>query len=407
MKVLRDFLDKYHHQFDKGGKFARFYPVYEMADTFLYNTDTVTKGKTHVRDALDLKRLMITVFIACVPAMLMAMFNTGFQINKVLASMDLSQVVGWREQLLMSLGVPLGKISNPEVSIFSSTLLGALYFLPVYLVTVVVGGFWEAVFSTVRGHEINEGFLVTSILFPLTLPATIPLWQVAVGISFGVVLGKEVFGGVGKNFLNPALTARAFLFFAYPAQISGDAVWVAVDGFSGATALGQAALGGASAITYGWWESFLGLIPGSMGETSTLAILLGAVVLIMTGIGSWRIMLSVLLGAVGMSLVFNMIGSQTNPMFGLSPAWHLVLGGFAFGAVFMATDPVSASMTFKGQWFYGLLIGIVVILVRVVNPAYPEGMMLAILLANVFAPLIDWFVIEGNVKKRELRNARG
>jgi Na+-transporting NADH:ubiquinone oxidoreductase subunit B len=241
--------------------------------------------------------------------------------------------------------------------------------------------------------------LVTGFLFPMILPATIPLWQVALGISFGIVIGKEIFGGVGKNFLNPALTSRAFLFFAYPGQISGDNAWI-IDGVSQATALSQVASGGTADLTYTWFQSFIGTIPGSFGETSTLAILFGAFVLIITGIGSWRIMLSLLVTTVLTALLFNIIGSDTNPSFMLSPLWHIVLGGWAFGLVFMATDPVSASMTRKGKYFYGGLIGIMVVLIRVVNPAFPEGMMLAILFANLFAPLIDYFVVENHIKRR-------
>ena len=283
---------------------------------------------------------------------------------------------------------------------------GALYFIPVFLVTNVAGGFWEVIFASVRKHEINEGFLVTGILFPLILPASIPLWQVAIAISFAVVFGKEIYGGTGKNFLNPALLARAFLFFAYPAQISGDAVWTSVDGFSGATALGQAAAGGLQAISFSWSDAFFGFIPGSMGETSTLACLIGAVILIATGIGSWRVMLSVVVAMVSFSTLLNIIGSATNPMFALTPAWHFVLGGFAFGTVFMATDPVSSACTHVGQYFYGLLIGFMLVLIRVINPAFPEGMMLAILFANAIAPLIDYFVMTANIKRRELRHVK-
>ncbi|EQC46156.1 NADH:ubiquinone reductase (Na(+)-transporting) subunit B [Bacteriovorax sp. Seq25_V] len=398
MKILRDFLDSQHHHFAHGGKLEKFYPLYEMVDTFVYTPSDVAKGSVHVRDAIDLKRTMITVAVALVPCILMALYNTGFQANKVIAASGMTPE-GWRAALMMNLGVAFD-----PASCLANMVHGLLYFLPVFLVTQVAGGFWEVVFATIRKHEINEGFLVTGMLFPLTLPPTIPLWQVAVGISFGVVIGKEVFGGTGKNFLNPALTARAFLFFAYPAQISGDAVWTAVDGYTGATALGQAALGGAGAITATWWDSFVGLIPGSMGETSALACLIGAAVLIISGIGSWRIMLSMTLSLVVITKLFNIIGSTTNPMFALGPEWHLVIGGFAFGAVFMATDPVSASMTQLGHWFYGALIGLMVALVRVVNPAFPEGTMLAILFGNVFAPLIDYYVVQGNIKRRLERN---
>ncbi|MCB9061095.1 MAG: NADH:ubiquinone reductase (Na(+)-transporting) subunit B [Halobacteriovoraceae bacterium] len=401
MKFIRDFLDGQHANFAKGGKFEKFYAVYEMIDTFLYTPGEVTTGKTHLRDGLDLKRLMTTVAVALTPCILMAMYNTGLQANSIMLKQGISEIAGWRGQIFAALG-----LTPDPLSIFSCFIHGALYFVPVFLVTNLAGGFWEALFATVRKHEINEGFLVTGLLFPLTLPPTIPLWQVAIGISFGVVFGKEIFGGTGKNFLNPALTARAFLFFAYPAAISGDAVWTAVDGFTGATSLAQAAVGGASAITVTWKDAFLGLIPGSMGETSTLACLFGAFWLVLTGIGSWRIQLSTLLSMCVFAYLLNTIGSTTNAMFSLPAYWHLVLGGFAFGTVFMATDPVSASMTFKGQYFYGALIGFMVILVRVINPAFPEGMMLAILFGNIFAPLIDFFVIQSNIKRREFRNAQ-
>ncbi|MBK22714.1 MAG: NADH:ubiquinone reductase (Na(+)-transporting) subunit B [Halobacteriovorax sp.] len=402
MKFLRDLLDSQHSKFDKGGKLEKFYPMYEMIDTFVYTPGDVTKGSVHLRDTIDLKRTMVTVAMALGPCILMALYNTGFQANTALSGMGATVASGWRGEILSTLGLGV----NPA-NLIANMVHGLLYFLPIFLVTNIVGGFWEVIFATVRKHEINEGFLVTGILFPLTLPATIPLWQVALGITFGVVIAKEIFGGTGKNFLNVALTARAFLFFAYPAQISGDAVWIAADGFTGATALGQAAAGGVAAITSSWNEAFLGLIPGSMGETSTLACLLGAGFLVYTGIGSWRIMLSLLVSAGVFALLLNFIGSGTNPMFGLPAHWHFVLGGFAFGLVFMATDPVTGAMTFKGQYFYGALIGVMVILVRVINPAFPEGMMLAILFGNCFAPLIDWFVVDGDIKRREARNAQG
>lgn len=401
MKLVRDLLDSQKATFEKGGKLEKFYPIYEMIDTFLYTPDEVTEGPVHIRDGLDLKRTMVTVAVALFPCVLMAMYNTGYQAHLALEQMGVSSVEGWRGAILSFLGISL-----VPGNIIGNFIHGALYFIPLFLVTNIVGGFWEVLFATIRKHEINEGFLVTGILFPLTLPASIPLWQVALGISFGVVIGKEVFGGTGKNFLNPALTARAFLFFAYPGQISGDAVWVAVDGFTGATALAQAAAGGVDGISFSWLHSFIGLIPGSIGETSTLACLMGAFVLVLTGIGSWRIMLSMLLSAIFFALIFNVIGSETNPMFGLPPQWHLVIGGFAFGTVFMATDPVSAAMTFTGQWFYGALIGMMVMLVRVVNPAFPEGVMLAILFGNCFAPLIDYFVMRVNIKRRVLRHAK-
>lgn len=402
MKALRNLLDQLHPHFAKGGRFERLYPLYEAADSFIYTPGEVTEGAPHVRDAIDLKRVMITVVVALLPCFFMAMWNTGYQANSAL-QLTGSSVEGWRGSLLQLLGY-----SGNPASMVDNLLLGASWFVPIYLVTNIVGGLWEALFSIVRGHDINEGFLVTGSLFPLICPPTLPLWQVALGISFGVVIGKEIFGGTGKNFLNPALTGRAFLFFAYPAQISGNAVWTAVDGFSGATALSRAAEGGVAAITAvsSWFEAFIGTIPGSMGETSTLACLFGAAVLVFTGIGSWRIMLSGLLGAVSLSALFMLIGSSSNPMFDLGPLWHLVLGGFAFGLVFMATDPVSGAMTEEGQWLYGLLIGMMCILIRVVNPAFPEGMMLAILFGNVFAPLIDQLVLKFHIKRR-LRHVEG
>ena len=402
MKALRKVLDQLHPHFKQGGKLERFYPLYEAADSFIYTPGEVTDGAPHVRDAIDLKRVMITVVLALLPCFFMAMWNTGYQANSAM-QLTGGSVDGWRGALLEILGYG----GNPQ-SLMDNLLLGAAWFVPIYLVTNVVGGLWEALFSMVRRHEINEGFLVTGSLFPLICPPTLPLWQVALGISFGVVIGKEIFGGTGKNFLNPALTGRAFLFFAYPAQISGNAVWTAVDGVSGATALSRAAEGGVQAVTAvnSWFSAFIGTIPGSMGETSTLACLFGALVLVLTGIGSWRIMLSALLGIIALSSLFVLIGSSSNPMFELGPAWHLVLGGLAFGLVFMATDPVSGAMTPEGQWLYGLLIGGMCILIRVVNPAFPEGMMLAILFGNVFAPLIDQLVLKLHIKRR-LRHVQG
>ena len=400
MKPVRNFLDKIHPHFVSGGKFSKYYPIYEMIDTFLYTPGEVTKGASHVRDSLDLKRMMTTVAFALGPCILMAIYNTGYQANSALASLGLSQPEGWRALLMMALGV-----NFDSGNIISNLVHGALYFVPIFLVTNIVGGLCETIFSIIRKHEINEGFLVTGLLFPLTLPPTIPLWQVALGIAFGVVIGKEVFGGTGKNFLNPALTARAFLFFAYPAEISGDAVWTAVDGFSGATPLAIAAVDGLSGLhsQVSWLQAFIGTIPGSMGETSTLACLMGAGILVVSGIGSWRIMLSMLIGGFAMSALLCFIGSETNPMFSITPEWHFVLGGFAFGMVFMATDPVSASMTQKGKWVYGFLIGVMSIVVRSLNPAFPEGVMLSILFGNIFAPLIDYYVVQATIKRRQAR----
>lgn len=399
MKLLENMFEKNKHHFEKGGKLQQFYPVFEMLDTFLFTPSDVTKTTSHVRDGIDLKRTMVTVVQALIPVVLFALYNTGYQANLALLNTGV-EAIGWRADLVRLLGLGF----NPQ-SIVDNFVHGLLYFLPIFLVTQIAGGFWEVLFASIRKHEVNEGFLVTGLLFPLILPPTIPLWQVAIGISFGVVVGKEIYGGTGKNIFNPALTARAFLFFAYPAQISGDAVWTAVDGFTGATALSQAATGGISAIGWSWTDAFFGFMPGSMGETSTFLCLLGALWLVITGIGSWKIMLSMILGMASMATLFNIVGSTTNPLFALTPAWHLVLGGFAFAMAFMATDPVSAAMTDKGRWIYGFLIGVLGVLIRVVNPAYPEGWMLAILFMNAIAPLIDYFVVESNIKRRIKRNA--
>jgi len=401
MSRIRNYLDSIHPHFAKGGQYEKYYAIYEMVDTFLYTPKDVTAGSTHVRDALDLKRVMTYVFIAALPCVIMAMWNTGHLANVAMADLGLTSLDSWRGLVTNMVGY------NPD-SILACMVHGAMYYVPIYLVTLVVGGIWEVIFAVVRGHEVNEGFFVSSMLYSLILPATTPLWQVALGITFGVVIGKEVFGGTGKNFLNPALTGRAFLFFAYPAQMSGDAIWTAVDGFSGATALGVAASGGidavmASGIT--WMDAFVGTVQGSIGETSTIACLIGASFLLYTRIASYRIMLGVLAGMIVTSTLFNLIGSDSNPMFAMPWHWHLVLGGFAFGTVYMATDPVSSSMTNTGRWVFGLLIGLMVVLIRVVNPAFPEGMMLAILFANMFAPLIDYFVVQSNIKRREKRNA--
>ncbi|SHM96656.1 Na+-transporting NADH:ubiquinone oxidoreductase subunit B [Halomonas cupida] len=398
---IRQTLDNLEPHFHKGGKYEKFYPLYEAVDTIFYAPPSVAKTTSHVRDGVDLKRLMITVWFCTFPAMLFGMWNAGWQANTAIAG-GFESMGGWREMIVLTLAG-----GHDAGSVWSNFVLGATYFVPIYLVTFVVGGFWEVLFAIKRGHEVNEGFFVTSVLFALILPTTIPLWQVALGITFGVVIGKEIFGGTGKNFLNPALTGRAFLYFAYPAQISGDSVWVAADGFTGATPLSTAYTSGMAALQdqYSWWDAFLGFIPGSVGETSTLAILIGAVVLIGMGIASWRIVLGVFLGMVAMSAVLNLVGSDSNPMFAMPWYWHLVLGGFAFGMVFMATDPVSASMTNPGRYIFGALIGVMTVLIRVVNPAFPEGIMLAILFANLFAPLIDHFFVEANIKRRAKRTA--
>lgn len=399
MKFLRNIFDQQEKHFHKGGKLEKLFPLYEATESFLFTSGRTTSTASHVRDGMDLKRMMVTVVVALIPAVLMALYNTGYQANLGLQQLGETTSPHWQAQVIEWLG-----IGHDPSNILGNMVFGALYFLPVYIITLAVGGLWEVVFAVIRKHEVAEGFLVTSLLFPLILPPNIPYWQVAVGISFGVVIGKEVFGGVGMNVLNPALTARAFLFFAYPAQISGDKVWVAVDGLSQATPLAQYA-DQAMSVTASWWDAFIGIIPGSMGETSTLACLIGALILILSRVGSWRIMLGVLVGMVVTSLLLNLIGSTTNPMFAVGPEWHLVMGGFAFGAVFMATDPVSATMTIEGKLLYGFLIGFFVVLVRVLNPAFPEGMMLAILFMNVFAPIIDKYFINKNIKRRQSRYA--
>lgn len=414
MKPIRGFLDRIAPYFEKGAKLERLYPVYEVVDSFFYSSGEVTEGRCHVRDAMDLKRVMSMVLVALIPCVVMAMYNTGLQANTTMAAVSsVTEAAGLRGDALAILGVEY----DPQ-SPWDNLLHGAAYFIPIYVVCMITGIAWEAVFCVVRKHEFNEGFFVTGLLFPLTLPATIPLWQVVLGTSFGVVVAKEIFGGTGRNFLNPALAARAFLFFAYPREISGDTkVWTAIDwggvdpaaidGLTGATPLALAAEQGMETLKgqVAWSDAFVGTISGSMGETSTLACLIGAAILIFSGIGSWRIMASMLLGALGLAAALSGVQSTTNLMFAMPPHWHLVLGGFAFGLVFMATDPVTAAMTRIGQYVYGVLIGMMVIVVRVLNPGFPEGTMLAILFGNTFAPLIDYYVVRANIRKRALGHA--
>jgi len=401
---LRDILDQVGKKFEKGGPLEKHYPLYEAIDTILYTPGEKTRTASHVRDGLDLKRMMITVVVALLPAVLFSMYNTGYQ-SALAIEGGAKPLDNWQEAVFQMLG-----FAYSSGDLVGNIIHGAIYFVPVLGVTAAIGGNIEALSALLRGHEINEGFLVTMFLFPLTLPATIPLWQVGVGIAFAVIFAKEVFGGTGMNFLNPALTGRAFLFFAYPAQISGN-IWVAadftgVDAVSGATLLGDAAASATALQNVAWSDAFVGLVPGSMGETSTLACLAGALLLIATGIGSWRTMLGVTVGTAGTALLLNQFaGESSNPMLGLPFYWHMVLGGWAFGMVFMATDPVSSAFTLKGQLGYGFGIGVLVVLVRCVNPAYPEGMMLAILFMNMFAPLFDHFVVQGNIKRRLARQA--
>lgn len=375
MKGLRRYLDRIKPNFTKGGKFEKLHSTFEAFETFLFVPDRVTFAGSHIRDAVDLKRTMSIVVLAMMPPLLFGMWNVGYQ--HFLAN-------------------------GMETSFWQNFLFGFLQVLPIVIVSYVTGLAIEFGFAQARGHEVNEGFLVTGMLIPLVMPPDVPLWMVALATAFAVVFGKEVFGGTGMNILNPALTARAFLFFAYPGQMSGDKVWIAdrPDAFSGATPLGDAMVGEVSRIPSPM-DMFLGFIPGSIGETSKLAILIGAMILLFTGVASWRIMLSVVVGGLVMGLIFNL--AALNEYMRI-PAWeHLVMGGFAFGTVYMATDPVTAAQTTKGQYIYGFLIGFFAILARVFNPAYPEGMMLAILFMNIFAPLIDHYVIQGNIRKRRNR----
>ncbi|HGP0465823.1 TPA: NADH:ubiquinone reductase (Na(+)-transporting) subunit B [Neisseria meningitidis] len=406
---LKHFLEKIEPHFLPGGKHEKWYALYEAAATIFYTSGAVTRKAAHVRDALDSKRMMILVWLALFPAMFYGMYNVGAQAFDALTPDLLQQSIAndWHYGLADALGINM----SSEAGVSGKMLFGAIYFLPIYATVFVVGGFWEVLFASVRKHEINEGFFVTSILFALIVPPTLPLWQAALGISFGVVVAKEVFGGTGKNFMNPALAGRAFLFFAYPANLSGDAVWTAVDGYSGATALAQWAAHGADGLknavtgqTITWMDAFIGKLPGSIGEVSTLALLIGGAFIVFARIASWRIIAGVMIGMIAMSSLFNFIGSDTNAMFAMPWYWHLVVGGFAIGMLFMATDPVSASFTNVGKWWYGALIGVMCVLIRVVNPAYPEGMMLAILFANLFAPIFDYFVAQANIKRRKARS---
>ena len=408
---LKLLLEKIEPHFTPGGRYQKWFPLYEAFATLMYTPGTVTRRAAHVRDSVDLKRIMIMVWLSVFPALFWGLYNVGNQTIMALGhqpAVELTTLLDghWRFWLADFLGASL----DAGAGVYSKMLIGALYFLPIYLTVFIVGGCWEVLFCIVRRHEVNEGFFVTSILFAMIVPPTLPLWQAALGITFGVVIAKELFGGTGKNFMNPALAGRAFLFFAYPAQISGDAVWVPVDGYSGATALSQWAAGGQHALInnatgqpISWLDAFLGNLPGSIGEVSTLMILLGMLMIVYMRIASWRIIVAVLLGMAATATLFNVIGSETNPLFAMPWHWHLVLGGFAFGMAFMATDPVSASFTDTGKWCYGLLIGVMVVLIRVVNPAFPEGMMLAILFANLFAPLFDYFVAQANIKRRIAR----
>ena len=393
MKWLRDILDKIAPTFKADGKLEKLFPIFEATDTILFSTDERTHSGPHIRDSVDVKRVMILVVIALIPCYIFGAMNVGYQ-----------------------MAMALGQSSTMQENLMN----GALKILPIIAVAFASGAFWELLFAVVRRHPVSEGFLVTCALIPLVMPPTIPLWQVAVATTFGIVIGKEIFGGVGMNIFNPALVARAFLFFTYPGRISGDKVWVSgPDGYSGATALAVPAaelsqdavtlLDSVTQFDFSWINLFMGWIPGSIGETSTLWIMVGAVFLALTGIASWRVMIGAILGLTGMAALTNFmaeITGSTNTMLTLPAHYHLVMGGFAFGVAFMATEPVTGAHTDKGRWIYGIFIGGLTVIIRSINPAYPEGAMLAILLMNAFASLIDYFVIQGNIKQRMVRYAQ-
>lgn len=381
MSFLLDKMKKMEPLFEKGGRLEKLRSVYDGFATFLYVPDKVTTRGAHIRDYMDMKRTMIIVVIALIPALLFGSYNTGLQHARAFG------IVDW--------------------SVMQMFWFGFLKILPLIIVSYVTGLGIEFIAAQIRGHEINEGYLVTGMLIPLIMPIDVPLWMLAVSVAFAVIIGKEIFGGTGMNILNPALTARAFLFFSYPAWMSGDTVWIegltkggAIDAFSGATPLAVAKLDGIARMPSAM-EMFIGTIPGSVGETSVIAILIGALILLVTGVGSWRIMLSMTLGALGMGLLLNLTGG--NEYTQIPAYYHLIMGGFAFGTVFMATDPVSAAQTNTGKYIYGALTGILVVVIRVFNPAYPEGTMLAILLMNVMAPLIDHYVVQANIRRRVKR----
>lgn len=420
MKFIKKILNVVEDKlFAEGKPFAFFYPFFEAADTFFFTPDKKTTGKCHVRDCNDFKRMMIAVVYALIPCALMGMYNVGLQANRLMAANGIEKIAGWHGWLigLIDSCIPqschwlINVYGTGYTDILGCLIHGAVYFIPLYVVTMVVGLGWEILFASIKKHDVNEGFFVTGFLFPLIIPPNTPLWQVAVAITFGVIVGKEIFGGTGRNFLNPALVARAFMFFAYAPQISGDKVWTTVDGVSKATPLAYATNpdmihGGTAGLTeggYNLFDAFIGIIPGSFGETSTLACLIGLAFLLIIGVVSWRIVASMFVGGMGMAILFQMIGSDTNAAFALGPFWHFCLGGFAFGMAFMATDPVTAAMTKVGQYFYGLLVGALIIVIRVLNPAYPEGTMLVILFGNCCAPLIDWIVVRANIKRRMKR----
>ncbi len=391
IKFLRKILDANAHRFENNGVLEKLYPLYEATDTILFSTDEVTKSGPHIRDSIDIKRVMILVVIALIPLYIFGAMNVGVQ-N----------------------GIAMGV----ERTNWEQFWYGFDKIIPIIIIAFITGAFWEILFAVVRRHPISEGFLVTCALIPLVMPASIPLWQVSIATSFGIVIGKEIFGGVGMNIFNPALVARAFLFFTYPGRISGDKVWViGPDGYSGATALAVPAaevnqhavslLNGVTQFDYSWWNMLVGWIPGSIGETSKLLIIMGAIFLAITKIANWRVMAGSLIGLGVTAYLSNLMAPfSSNTMLSLPAHYHLVMGGFLFGMAFMATEPVTGCHTNQGRWVYGILFGILTVIVRAINPAYPEGTMLAILLLNAFAPLIDWFVIQSNIKRRVARHAQ-
>ncbi len=404
MRIIRKYINSAKPHFIGEGKYKKWFPLFDAFENLFFSTSGKTKNPIHVRDGLDIQKLMVTVWLATFPAMFFGMYNIGNQSLDYLNEINTLNTGDWHHYLISFVGYD-------NTNFFNKLWFGAVYFLPIYAVVFIVAIAWETLFASIRNHEINEGAFVTTVLFALSCPPDIPLWQAAMGITFGIVIGKEIFGGTGKNFLNPALTGRAFIYFAYPTQLSGDKVWISglsdnliiPEGFSGATPLGVAAEQGIPGLTssFSWWDAFIGNIPGSIGETSVIAIFIGLLILLITKVASYRIVLGTLTGMILMSSFLNIVGSDSNPMFLVPWYWHLVIGGFAFGLVFMATEPVSGSGTNLGRWIYGLIIGVMVVLIRVINPAFPEGMMLAILFANLLAPVIDHMVVSSNIKKRK------
>ena len=389
--LIKKVLDKYRDNFEEGGKLEKFYPIFEATDTILFSTNEVTKSGPHIRDSIDTKRIMILVVIALLPLYIFGAINIGFQ-NSI--AIDL------------------------ERSNWENFWFGFNKILPIIIVTFASGAFWELLFAVVRKHPVSEGFLVTCALIPLTMPAGIPLWQIAVATTFGIVIGKEIFGGVGMNIFNPALMARVFIFFTYPTKISGDKVWVlGPDGYSGATALSIPAaeinqdalslLNNFNQFDYSWWNMFWGWIPGSIGETNKFLIIIGALFLAYIKIVNWRVMIGAIIGLISTALLTNLVAPfSSNSMFTIPPHYHLVMGSFLFGTAFMATEPVTGCHTNQGRWIYGILFGSLTVIIRSINPAYPEGVMLSILFVNAFAALIDWFVIQANIKRRKARYAQ-